>query len=394
MGRECGMGDAFAAGGPGPGSSSRGAPAAPLGRLTVSLGDLRAVQPAVEELAKKAAFTRKVSVLCAASGASAGGLPEQAFARRLQLQHLHFELHGVSVAALGDQGFTSYASNRGIVCLSRGAGLHSGNVFGILPSGVLLAAVNRPTFERLGAEQPSPGSAKLQEKLLPPDRRHLSVDMGLSKTRAKRAPLGEQPTCRWRSLAPPQETCSLAAYCNPAYEDTADFSAVLAPGGVARQMSVPTSLRRLSLGTGALSNIPIYKLVCEPQLWDGDHTAELAEDVLDWIGGVHLGCNVPFDSLEMSAKQEEAWLWTMGETLTGSRQILHSLAACIELIGRGAPWVILSVWGTEDAPMSHHGGAHDFDLHGSYHFHLILAPAASGTRCLLLESTNALSSSA
>lgn len=44
------------------------------------------------------------------------------------------------------------------------------------------------------------------------------------------------------------------------------------------------------------------------------------------------------------------------------------------LVSRPPPeagWFLLSFWGAEDGPISHHGGAHSFDLTGACHAHLL-----------------------
>ena len=53
-------------------------------------------------------------------------------------------------------------------------------------------------------------------------------------------------------------------------------------------------------------------------------------------------------------------------------------------------WFILSIWGAEDAPISHHGGAHGFDVTGAHHAHLL---TIKGDESLLIEQANALHSS-
>ena len=61
-------------------------------------------------------------------------------------------------------------------------------------------------------------------------------------------------------------------------------------------------------------------------------------------------------------------------------------------------WFLLSIWGAEDAPISHHGGAHGFDTTGAHHAHLLCVRGRSeepeDPRGLLIEGVNALDSSA
>lgn len=43
------------------------------------------------------------------------------------------------------------------------------------------------------------------------------------------------------------------------------------------------------------------------------------------------------------------------------------------LHSRGHGWFLLCFWSCVDAPVSHHGGAHGFDLSGVHHIHLLVA---------------------
>ena len=63
------------------------------------------------------------------------------------------------------------------------------------------------------------------------------------------------------------------------------------------------------------------------------------------------------------------------------------------LIARHQAWFILSIWGAEDAPMSHHGGAHSFDITGAHHAHLI-SMKGHEAQSLLIEEANCLHSTA
>ena len=56
-------------------------------------------------------------------------------------------------------------------------------------------------------------------------------------------------------------------------------------------------------------------------------------------------------------------------------------------------WFILSIWGAEDAPISHHGGAHSFDITGAHHAHLI-SMKGHEAQSLLIEEANSLHSTA
>ena len=63
---------------------------------------------------------------------------------------------------------------------------------------------------------------------------------------------------------------------------------------------------------------------------------------------------------------------------------------------RWKEWFLLSIWGAEDAPISHHGGAHGFDISGAHHAHLLCVRGKSEERedpqGLLIEGVNALDS--
>lgn len=76
----------------------------------------------------------------------------------------------------------------------------------------------------------------------------------------------------------------------------------------------------------------------------------------------------------------------------GPSQILHALKICQDAL-RSQAWFILSIWGAEDAPMSHHGGAHSFDITGAHHAHLI-SMKGHEAQSLLIEEANCLHSTA
>ncbi|CAE8695894.1 unnamed protein product, partial [Polarella glacialis] len=82
----------------------------PLGRLSATRGTLSALGERFEQLADKAWFTRKLSVLL-----PVGGLPEEAIqslASRLQLQRRSYCLDGVPLAALGQRNFAEAVRDR------------------------------------------------------------------------------------------------------------------------------------------------------------------------------------------------------------------------------------------------------------------------------------------
>ncbi|CAK9087766.1 unnamed protein product, partial [Durusdinium trenchii] len=173
-----------------------------------------------ERLASKAFLTRKISVLLPVQGLQG---PQQAqLPSRLQLQRHMFLLEelGLDVAleSLGDPAFVKDVEKLGIAGLSRSQrGLDSGNVLALLPvgGGRLVSALQLPSFQRLGLEEPMPGTSQLEQKYLPSGQRHVHVDLPISKTRAKRAAKqGEVATSRWQALVQPlQETISLVEAC-------------------------------------------------------------------------------------------------------------------------------------------------------------------------------------
>jgi len=390
--------------------------AAPLGQLAATRGTAAAICPRFEKLARNAWFTRKISVLMSASCPPADSPAELArFTERLQLQRASYELTDVPLAALGDQAFADAVRSRGIVCLSLGRGLDNDNVVAVMPPGELVASVDGPTFEQLGLEEPAQGANRLLKKLLPAGRRHVRVDLGISKTRMRRAPSPKEAISRWRSLAPPHELCTMAAYCEHDGEDSYDFEPLRACGATARRIEVPFVRKRIRLEpnrdawsgvvpsafgvahTTTTARPPFEELICQPDLWEEASYGETCEELLDWLGALHLGIVVPFDGGGVPASKtspEEAYLWTIGESLIGPAQVLRTLSACMETLSAPRSWVLLSVWGTEDAPVSHHGCAHGFDLSGAHHIHLLAVrgqQAESEPQCLLLEATNALS---
>eukprot|EP00434_Breviolum_minutum_P013790 symbB.v1.2.012166.t1/scaffold832.1/size159137/11 len=99
---------------------------------------------------------------------------------------------------------------------------------------------------------------------------------------------------------------------------------------------------------------------------------------------------LPLQSSSATIRQMQVLMWTMGESLLGPSQILHALKICQEAVQLHAAWFILSIWGAEDAPISHHGGAHGFDVNGAHHAHLL---TIKGDESLLIEEANALHSS-
>ena len=76
----------------------------------------------------------------------------------------------------------------------------------------------------------------------------------------------------------------------------------------------------------------------------------------------------------------------MGDSLMGPSQVKHALKVCQE----AEAWFLLSFWGAEDAPLSHYGGAHGFDINGAHHVHLLSTQQGH----LLIEEANALHSTA
>ena len=208
---------------------------------------------------------------------------------------------------------------------------------------------------------------------------------------------------------------------------------------------------------------------------------QACEDLLDWLGGLHLGlgvsegdlwqARVPWRNwigeelsgvycrvLALSRSSNLGWvtrpgeqarwpgsyehthwllqvlLWTMGESLLGPSQIRHTLQVCQAAFAKHAAaregnggylyfcfcflgvlssllgllwhqskdWFLLSMWGSEDAPISHHGGAHGFDYNGAHHAHLLCVRGRGassgeereGPQGLLIEGVNALDSAA
>lgn len=364
-------------------------------------GSLASVRVSFERLASKAWFTSKLSVL----------LPAQAqddpagdrLAASLQLQRVFYQLSGVPVAALGDQAFVDAVRDLDICCLSQGHGLDAGNVLAVLPHGELVLAVDGPTFQHLGVEEPAAGAHGLLRKLIPDGRRHLRIGMGVSQTRRLRAATPEEATSRWRDLAPPQECCSLIAYCGRERAEAYTFAPICGPRTVVRRVEMPVNLKRVQLGGSSAhcARPPFEGFASVPAPCSEEEFGEVCQDLLDWLGAVHLGIDAPFDDGGICGERgagragasEEAWLWTMGEAMTGPRQVLHTLAAAVRALDAGAGWFLLSMWGCEDAPLSHHGGAHGFDLNGAHHVHLLAvrgAGAAGEARGLLLEATNAL----
>lgn len=394
---------------PGPASAARGAPTGPLGRLAVCTGGLPAICERFERTAAKAWFTRKVSVLLPVQGFE--GDDERRVSKRFQLQQVSYELAGVPVAALGDQAFADAVREREICCLSRGRCLGAGNVLAVLPPGELVASVDGPTFQRLGLEEPAAGASGLRRPLLPGGHRHLRVGLGISKTRRRRAAAAsEEPVSRWRSLAPPQELCALKAYCGREGADAYSFTPLLGPGTTVRRTQVPVALRRIRLGPcggETAARPPFESIVCGPTCWSEVGFGAVCEELLDWLGGLHLGLTAAFEEPARAeargpsaapapwAAEEEAWLWSMGESLLGPPQVRHTLRSCLEALDAGCCWFLISLWGTEDAPVSHHGGAHGFDLSGVHHVHLLAVRSVAhggGCQCLLLEAANTLHS--
>jgi len=376
----------------------------PLGRLAATRGLLTAVRPRFEQLAGKAWFTRKLTVLIpeqALSGSSVGH-----FAASLHKQYCSYELTNIPIAALGDQMFANAVKDLHICCLSCTRGLEADNVLAIVPTAELVASVNGPTFEHLGLEEPTPGARKLHKKLLRSGRRHLRIGLGVSKTRARRAAPG-QAISRWRSLVQPEELCNLTAYAERAGPEGYSFEPLLSnPRSRVRQLQIPvkveglhvlppctTSSVHMGVAAGtfvATAPRPAFEqLTCNPDLWEQKAYGEACEEFLDWLGAIHLNLNTGQTLESGNQVLEKVLKWTMGESLIGPEQIMHALDTCIKV---HASWFILSFWGAEDAPISHHGGAHGFDVTGAHHVHLlvVLSPSTIGCSCLLLEGANAL----
>eukprot|EP00913_Durusdinium_trenchii_P001441 g1334.t1 len=156
-----------------------------------------------------------------------------------------------------------YVEKLGIAGLSRSQrGLDSGNVLALLPvgGGRLVSALQLPSFQRLGLEEPMPGTSQLEQKYLPSGQRHVHVDLPISKTRAKRA---------------------------------------------AKQGEVATSLslgdQPASRPSASCLRPPIEQLICEPSSWPhangrgggkheglSDAFGSACEDFLDWLGALQL----------------------------------------------------------------------------------------------------------
>lgn len=112
---------------------------------------------------------------------------------------------------------------------------------------------------------------------------------------------------------------------------------------------------------------------------EGSSYGEECEALLDWIGSSHLAIPATADDQHAGATigpvggdNGEAWMWSMGEALISPAQVRHASASCIGALGKKIPWFVLSLWSDEDAPVSHHGGAHGFDICGSHHAHLVV----------------------
>ncbi|CAE7516794.1 unnamed protein product [Symbiodinium sp. CCMP2592] len=382
-----------------------------LGHVAVTRGSQVAVTARFEGLASKAWLTRKLSVLLPVEG-----LPKQAvdeLVSTLQLQRVAYLLENVPLESLGHQWFVDSASQRKICGLSVGPGGQS-SVALLGASGRLCARLPAPSFQRLGLEEPLPGAAKLQAKLLS-GQRHVVVDLPISKTRARRAAKTKEPaTSRWQSLtAPLGETISLRAYCDREMEPPYDFAPLRSVSSRMHSQQVPVQHRLLRLGQ-TLRRPPFERLVLEPWQWNDplDQAAQSAarfsasygqacEDLLDWLGGLHLEIDMPDGDLGQVSNpgmDTEALLWTMGESLLGPSQILHALQVCKDAFAKQAEWFLLSIWGAEDAPISHHGGAHGLDISGAHHAHLLCVRGRSEERedpqGLLIEGVNALDSAA
>ncbi|CAJ1409532.1 unnamed protein product [Effrenium voratum] len=371
--------------------------APPLGRLSATSGPK--AEQRFSSLAQKAWLTRKISVLLPTAG-----LDQELLVAKLQQQRHHYVLEDVPLESLGEPSFVAALEERQIACLSRGArGLDSGDVLALWPSPPRLgAALSTCSFQRLGLEEPLPGAGKLEQKFLPCGQRHVFVDLPVSKTRAKRAAkLAQVPRSRWQELVEPlQETASFMAYCGKEADAPYDFAPLKSATSSIQCMEVPIQCRGISLGADARR--PGFQQLVEPWRWSdakgglGNAFGRACEDFLDWVGALHLG--LPYEeagdlweATEDTAISEEVMLWTMGESLMGPRQIAHALQVCQSTLGPDAAgWFLLSVWGAEDGPISHHGGAHSFDLTGACHAHLLQVSGKS----LLLEAANALHSNA
>eukprot|EP00927_Polykrikos_kofoidii_P020041 TRINITY_DN19442_c0_g1_i1.p1 TRINITY_DN19442_c0_g1~~TRINITY_DN19442_c0_g1_i1.p1 ORF type:complete len:464 (-),score=58.17 TRINITY_DN19442_c0_g1_i1:160-1551(-) len=424
-----------------------GATPAHLGRLAVTRGGAAAVRPRCETLASQSVFTRKLSVLLPSlRGQDEKHRLEQELSC-LQVQHANYELKGVPLASLGDQGFADSARAWRLACLSRGRGLHADTVLAVRPCGDLILSMNGPTYQCLGVEEPLAGSVQLRKLgrlLMPADRRHVRIALGVSKARAKRAASVSadcEPASRWRAIADPRDTCDFDAYCETEEEVSDDSSGaggkqgglgcLLAKAASVRRVPLAATKRRLSLPdvpsswvqAGACLNVGewfgqlVRGMPCDASIY-----GEACEDLLDWVGALHLGLgNVDMagsagvrgrsggssrKSAELPGDDVEAFLWTLGEGLMGPGQVLHALKTSFDIVSgaSSAPWCLVSWWGDEDAPVSHHGGAHGFDVNGSHNVHLLIVrtdkqgcsgvPPACGEEvtCLLIESANALHS--
>ncbi|CAE7467449.1 unnamed protein product [Symbiodinium sp. CCMP2456] len=384
-----------------------------LGHVAVTRGSHAAVTARFEGLASKAWLTCKLSVLLPVDG-----LPKQAvdeLVSALQLQRAAYLLEDVPLESLGHPWFVDVASERKICGLSVGPrGQSALALLGASAPPRLCAQLATPGFQRLGLEEPLPGAAKLQAKLLS-GKRHVVVDLPISKTRARRAAKTKEPaTSRWQSLtAPLGETISLQAYCDREMEPPYDFAPLQSASSRIHCQKVPVQHRLLRLGQ-TLRRPPFERLVLEPWQWSDpqDQAAKAAarfsasygqacEDLLDWLGGLHLEIDIPEGDLGQVSNpgmDTEALLWTMGESLLGPSQIQHALQVCKSAFAKQAEWFLLSIWGAEDAPISHHGGAHGFDTTGAHHAHLLCVRGRSeereDPRGLLIEGVNALDSAA
>lgn len=273
----------------------------PLGNFAVSCGDLAAIGSRFEKLAQHAWFTRKISVLLPLG--SVGTEIERVVAQ-LQVQKWHYELQDVQLAALGDQEFADAVRNRGICCLSQSRGLDADVVLGVFPPAELVASVDGATFEHLGVEEPAPGAQRLRKKLLPVGHRHLHLELGISKTRLKRAPAPGQAISRWRSLVPLEERCSFLACCNADDENGYDFAPLLVPGASVQRIPVPSTVRRVYLrsssvrGDGskvAAERPPLENLVHKDR-WDEESYGEACEDLLDSIRAISRRGSIALES--------------------------------------------------------------------------------------------------
>lgn len=392
-----------------------------MGHVAVTRGSEVAVTARFEGLASKAWLTCKLSVLLPVDG-----LPKQAvdeLVSALQLQRAAYLLEDVPLESLGHPRFVDAASERKISGLSVGPPFRGQSKSAVALLGAsatsagpsagpprLCAALTKPSFQRLGLEEPLPGAAKLQAKLLS-GKCHVVVDLPISKTRARRAAKTKEPaTSRWQALtAPLGETISLQAYCDREMEPPYDFAPLQSASSRIHCQKVPVQHRLLRLGQ-TLRRPPFERLVLEPWQWSDpqDQAARFSasygqacEDLLDWLGGLHLEIDIPEGDLGQVSNpgmDTEALLWTMGESLLGPSQIQHALQVCKNAFAKQAEWFLLSIWGAEDAPISHHGGAHGFDTTGAHHAHLLCVRGRSeepeDPRGLLIEGVNALDSSA